>query len=441
VKTFRMGGIHPPEHKTLTAGEPIERFAVPKRVVLPLSQHTGAPCEPVVKKGDAVKTGQLIADSPKPISAPIHASITGIVKAIDHFNHPLGPKVMSIVIGGDGEDEWIEGVNPAFFERDAPVDVDFSRAAEFKRKTRAAGIVGLGGAAFPTHIKLSPPTDKPIDTVILNGAECEPYLTADHRLMLERPRSIFLGLKIIMVILGVHNGVIAIESNKPDAIGAMRAQCNGAPGIRVEVCKTKYPEGGEKQLINAITGREVPSGKLPMEVGCVVQNVGTAAAIYEAIALNKPLIERVVTITGSAVSHPKNLLVRIGTPFNTLLEYCGYDNSDENKVVMGGPMMGKAQKYLDVPVVKGTSGILCIAATDVVVLTDRPCIHCGRCVETCPMGLNPTELASLVENRQCDDLLKLGLMDCMECGACAYVCPARRQLVHWIRLGKMEVGR
>jgi len=445
MKTFNMGGVHPPEMKDITANNPTEKFAIPKMVVLPLSQHTGAPCEPLVKKGDRVKTGQKIADSDKPISAPIHASITGTVTAIEHRYHPLGPRMKSIVIEGDGTDEWIEGINPSLLDKDAPLDVDFSRSAEFKQKIRDAGIVGMGGAAFPTHIKISPPPDKKIDILIINGAECEPYLTSDHRLMLERPRSIILGTRIIMEILGVKETYIAIEANKPDAIKTLQQLCgefsaSGAP-IQIAVCETKYPEGGEKQLINAITGREVPSGKLPMDAGCLVQNVGTASAIYEAIVLNKPMIDRILTVAGSAISRPKNLLVRLGTSFKEILDYCGYDNADGNAVIMGGPLMGKAQKYLDVPVVKGASGIVCLSGKDVVVLTHRPCLHCGKCVEVCPMGLNPTQLALLAEFREYDDLLKEGLMDCMECGACGYECPARRQLVQWIRVGKMEARR
>jgi len=441
LKTFNMGGVHPAEMKEITAGSPIERFGIPGRVILPLSQHLGTPCEPLVKKGDAVKTGQLIADCNKPVSAPIHASITGTVKTIEHMYHPLGARIKSIVIEGDGTDVWADGINPALLERDAPVEVDFTKSGEFLTKIRNGGIVGMGGAGFPTHVKLSPPADKKIDTLIINGAECEPNLTADHRLMLERPRSVFFGALIFREILKPERVIIAIEANKPDAIEAMRKMCEGHRDIQVEVCETRYPEGGEKQLINAVTGREVPSGKLPMEAGCIVQNVGTAAAAYEAIALNKPLIERILTVTGSAVSHPKNLLVRIGTPFRSLLEYCGYDDSDGNKVIMGGPMMGKAQEYLSVPVVKGTSGIIGMRASDVVIFEHRPCIRCGQCVEVCPMGLNPTLLASSVESEDLDDLLKNGLMDCMECGACAYICPAHRQLVHWIAVGKMKVRR
>ena len=441
LKTFKMGGVHPLENKERTAGLPIERFAAPKKAAIPLSMHLGAPCEPIVKKGESVRTGQKIADSDKAVSAPIHASITGTVKAIEHFNHPLGPRVRSIIIEGDGTDTWIEGVEPSLFDKDAPCEVDFSKSAEFLSKIREAGIVGMGGATFPTHIKLSPPPDKKIDTLILNGAECEPYLTADHVLMLERPRSILLGMRIMQEILKVQNVIISIENNKPDAVEAMRKAAEGYADVTIAVCQTRYPEGGEKQLINAVLGREVPSGKLPMEVGSVVQNVGTAFAVYEAVALHKPLIERVLTVTGPAIRHPKNLLARIGTPFKDILNYCGYEDQENNKVIMGGPMMGKAQKYLDVPVVKGTSGILGITAEEVVVMEHRPCIRCGQCVQACPMGLNPTLLAASVENEDMDDLLKNGLMDCMECGACAFICPSQRQLVHWIAVGKMRVKR
>ena len=436
-----MGGVHPPEEKQHSAGSPIERFAIPEMVVLPVSQHLGAPCDPLVKKGDEVKTGQKIAESEKAVSAPIHATISGKVKAVEHRNHPLGPQVTSIVIQGSGEDEWAEGVDPSNFDKDAPKDVDFSNVKEFKTKIREAGIVGLGGAAFPTHIKLSPPPDKPIDTLIINGAECEPFLTADHRMMLERPKTIYLGAKIIREILGIKNVIVAIEKNKPDAIRIMQEVAEKDSDIKIAVCETKYPEGGEKQLINAITGREVPSGKLPMEVGCVVQNVGTAAAVYEAVALNKPLIERVLTVTGTATADPKNLMVRLGTPFKDLLEYCNVKLDDHSAIIMGGPMMGKSQKYPDVPVVKGTSGIVCMKPEDVQHQEHRPCLRCGQCVEVCPMGLNPTQLALKAENREYENLLDSGLMDCMECGSCAFICPSHRQLVHWIRVGKMEVKK
>lgn len=440
MKTFNMGGVHPPDVKTKTSDKSIERYPLPKTVVLPLSMHLGAPCEPLVKKGDTVKTGQKIADSEKAVSAPIHASITGKVKKIEALHHPLGPRYRSILIEGDGEDEWIEGVDPSMFDKDAPKDVDFSKVSEFKQKIREAGIVGLGGAAFPTHIKLSPPGDKKIDTLIINGAECEPFLTADHRLMLEKPRTIIFGTRIIAEILGVKNIYLAIESNKPDAIEALKPLA-GEFDINMASCETKYPEGGEKQLINAVTGREVPSGKLPLEVGCVVQNVGTVAAVYEAVALNKPLVERVLTVTGTAVKNPRNLLVRLGTSFSELLEYCGYEKEDKSEIIMGGPMMGKAQKYIDVPVVKGTSGIVALKPEDVVVLEHRPCIRCGQCVSACPMGLNPTSLAIRVEKQEYEDLMKDGIMDCMECGSCSFICPSKRRLVHWIRVGKMEVKK
>ncbi len=440
LKTFKKGGVHPAEQKAITEGIAIECLPVPKKAVLPVSQHLGAPCNPCVKKGDTVKTGQLVADSDKAVSAPIHSSITGKVTAVEHRNHPLGPRVMSIVIEGDGSDEWAEGMDSSLFDKDAPREIDMSGKDSFRKIIRDAGIVGMGGAAFPTHIKLSPPPDKKIDTLIINGAECEPYLTADHRLMLERPNSVLQGVRIFREILGAEKVYIAIEANKPDAVKLL-APLAGKYGFEVAVCQTKYPEGGEKQLINALTGRETPSGGLPMDVGCVVQNVGTAAAVYEAVALGKPLIERIVTVTGSAVGKPKNLMVRMGTAFRELLDFCAYEGHDGDKVIMGGPMMGKAQKYLDVPVVKGTSGIVCVRAEDIITMDHRPCLHCGQCVTVCPMGLNPSELALRAEFREYDDLLKIGLMDCMECGGCAFICPARRHLVHWIRVGKMEVKR
>jgi electron transport complex protein RnfC len=379
-----------------------------------------------------VKKGQLIGSPPSFVSAPVHSSISGKVVAISDFPQPSGRMVPSVVIESDGKDEGIPfSDNPDYLN----LDVD-----EIKDRIKNAGIVGLGGAAFPTSVKLSPPKEKPVDTVILNGAECEPYLTADHRLMVERSQEIVMGLKLIMKALGVAEGYIGIENNKPDAIKAMEEGASGEPDIKVLTLKVKYPQGAEKMLIKAVKGREVPSKGLPMDVGVVVQNVGTALAIYEAVRYNKPLIERVVTVTGNGVKEHKNLMVRIGTLISELIEQCGGLTEDAAKVISGGPMMGFAQWSLDVPVVKGTSGIL--------VLTEKECIHtdeyfacirCGSCIDICPMGLNPSMLSILSEKGRYEETKEYNVFDCFECGSCAYVCPSNRPMVQFMRLAKSQV--
>ncbi len=366
------------------------------------------------------------------VSAPVHSSISGKVIAISEFPQPSGRMVSSVVIESDGKDEGIP------FD-DNPDYLNLS-ADEIKTRIKNAGIVGLGGAAFPTNVKLSPPKEKPIDTVILNGAECEPYLTADHRLMLERPREIVNGLKIIMKSLGVKEGYIGIENNKPDAIKTMKDAVSGEAGIKVFSLKVKYPQGAEKMLIKAIKGREVPSKGLPMDVGVVVQNVGTALAVYEAVRYNKPLIERVVTVTGRGVKNPRNLLVRIGTLVSELVEQCGGLAEDAAKVISGGPMMGFAQWSLDVPVVKGTSGILILTEKEDVSSGEYySCIRCGSCIDVCPMGLNPSMLSILSEKGRYEETKEYNIFDCFECGSCAYVCPANRPMVQFMRLAKSQI--
>jgi len=430
--TFPVGGIHPPEEKQYTEQKGIENLPLPKRVIIPLQQHIGAPCEALVKAKETVSVGQPIGGAKGFVSAPVHASISGTVTAVAPMPHAIGRDVPSIVIESDGEDRKFEGLSGCEdFLSLSPEDL--------KAKIQAGGIVGMGGATFPTHVKLSPPKEKPIDTVIVNGVECEPFLTADHRLMLETPEKILGGLSILMKVLGVSRGVVGIEKNKPDAIEVMAKAAAPLPGIEVAPLKVKYPQGAEKQLIKAILNREVPSGGLPMDVGVVVQNVGTAAAIYHTVHDGMPLIERVTTVTGPGIREPKNLRVRIGTPFSELIDYCGGFKGKKGKVISGGPMMGMTQYSLEVPVITGTSGILVFREEDLKLKDSHPCIRCGKCVEACPMQINPSLLGVYVEAGVMDELEGNRILDCIECGSCAFICPAARPLVHLIRFGKSEV--
>ncbi len=429
--TFR-GGVHPPEEKKLAQHKAIETLPLPERVFVPLSQHTGAPAKPVVKKGDEVKKGQLIAEPAGFISAGIHSPVAGVVKNITDYPHPFGNLQPAIEIEVKGEQELESGLEPI-------PDFENADPEKLKERVKQAGIVGMGGATFPTYVKLSPPEGKIIDTVILNGAECEPYITADHRLMLEKPEKIIGGLKIIMKILGVKQAFIGIEVNKPDAIVKMENLVQDLSGVNVIVLKVKYPQGAEKQLIKAILGREVPSGGLPMDVGALVQNVATACAIYEAVAEGKPLIERVVTVTGRAINEPKNLLVPIGTPIQNLIDYCGGFSSRPGKVILGGPMMGLAQSSLDVPVIKGTNAVLVMRDDEVDLTSPGPCIRCGRCVRNCPMNLLPGIIGLFVRKDRIEEAEELRVMDCIECGCCAYGCPSHIPLVQLFRYAKSEI--
>lgn len=432
LKTFR-GGIHPSYNKTLTSNKPIEKANLPKLVIIPLGQHVGAPCEPIVKAGDLVKRGQKIGEAKAFVSAPIHASISGEVKAVEPKPHPGGGMVMSVVIESDGKDELFAEVKPQ-------KSLEELSPEEIKNLIREAGIVGMGGAGFPTQVKLSPPKEKTIDTIIVNGAECEPYLTADHRLMLERPEDVVFGLEVILKATGVKKGIIAIEDNKPDAAAAIKKAAAGRENIEVVSMATKYPQGGEKQLINAVTGREVPSRGLPMDVNVIVDNAGTCAAIAQAVKTGMPLIERILTVTGSGIKEPKNLLVKIGTPFGEILEQCGGVKEKTGKVVMGGPMMGLSQSSMEVPVIKGTSGILVLEASDVRLAEQSPCIRCARCVDACPIHLLPTNLGKLAEKSMWPEAEQYHALDCIECGCCAYVCPAHIPLTQLIRLAKNQIA-
>lgn len=425
------GGIHPPHFKKQTEKIALAHAELPKLVTIPLQQHIGAPCQPVVKVGDLVKVGQVIGQAEAFVSAPIHSSVSGTVKKIGKFQAP-GGATTCVVIEADGEDAWDESIQPTqdWLQLDSK---------DLLRKVKEAGITGMGGASFPTHVKLSPPADKPIDVVILNGAECEPYLTADHRLMLETPEKVVTGLKIMMRIVGVSTGYIGIENNKMDAVAAMQKAVADEPGIEVRVMQAKYPQGDEKRLINATTGRVVPSGALPMEVGCVVSNVGTAAAVATAIVEGKPVVERIVTITGTAVNEPKNLIVRIGTPFNEVIEQCGGYKGTPGKLLMGGPMMGLAQYTDEVPVIKGTSGILILNEEDARLPEPSACIRCGKCVDACPVNLLPLYISRFSLNRNFEVAEEYHAMDCIECGSCSFVCPAKRPLVEAIRVSKREI--
>jgi len=428
------GGVHPPHNKSQTEQLPITILPPPPKVIIPLSQHIGAPAKLVVKRGDEVKVGQLLGEAGGFVSAPVYASVSGKVTSVGVAPHPLGHRVISVEIENDGQDTMVE------FK---PLDRPWRDLApgELVNAVSAAGIVGMGGASFPTHVKLSPPSEKKIDTLIINGAECEPYLTADHRLMLEKAEELLDGTLILRKILSAEQVFIGIETNKPDAIAHISELISSSDqysAITIAKLKPKYPQGGEKQLINAITKRQVPSGGLPMDVGCVVQNVGTACAVYEAITKGIPLYQRVVTVTGSAVKKPSNLLVRIGTPVEYVLKACEVDMSQAAKVIMGGPMMGLSQPDLTAPVIKSTSGLL-VHDSLVPGVAQTDCISCGNCVKACPIHLTPSFIAKYIEHGKYEEADEWGVLDCVECGSCAYVCPAKINLVHFMKLGKFHV--
>jgi len=396
-------------------------------LVIPLSQHIGAPAELCVAVGDLVKKGQMLGQAKGFVSVPVHASTSGEIVAIEPRLHPSGRLLPSVVIKPDGDDVWLENLPAA--------DPHALSAEQIKDRLRDAGIVGLGGATFPAHVKLSPPEEKPIDCLIINGVECEPYLTADHRLMLEDPEKVLQGVDILRQVLHVNHVYIGIEANKPDAIQLMTEKCAGTD-VQVVPLEVKYPQGAEKQLILAITGREVPSGCLPMEVGVVVQNVGTAAAVADAIVNGYPLIERICTVTGSGVSEPKNLRIRIGTPLQHLVDYCGGLSGDPAKLIMGGPMMGMTQLSLEVPATRGTSGLLIFRDGDIDLHEEGPCIRCARCVRACPANLLPTTIAAYSRLDMFEEAEQHHAMDCIECGCCSYSCPSLIPLVQTLRHAK-----
>ena len=425
------GGVHPKDSKALSASKPIQNAPLLDSYKVIMHQNIGAPPELVVKKGDEVKKGDLLAKAGGFVSVPLHAPTSGTIKAIGKCPGPTGMNVPAIEITADGEDVWGAPFIPIADWKNCDPSV-------LKQRVWDAGIVGMGGAGFPAHVKLSPPEGKVIDTLILNGAECEPYLTADHRLMLEQAEEVVRGAAIIARILGLETAVIGIEENKPDAIAKLN-EVAGKYNITVQALPVNYPQGAEKQLIYAITGREVPIGKLPMDVHCVVQNVASAVAIAEAVVKGRPSIDRITTVTGKPVVNPGNWRFRIGTPLEKALELVGGVNTQPAKLLLGGPMMGIAQSSLGVTVMKNTSGILLIAPDEVSLYTSEPCIRCGRCVEVCPMSILPATISQAVENKRFDWAEELNVLACIECGSCSYVCPSHRPLNQHFKRGKIEI--
>lgn len=433
MKTFPVGGVHPPENK-ITANTPIEYLPLPESVIIPVSQHIGSPATPVVNKGDIVKTGQIIAEGKGFVTSNIHSSVSGKVNKIDSVVDGTGFKQTAVFIDVIG-DEWVDTI-----DRDKEINKEIKLSPEeITKRCFESGVVGLGGATFPSHVKLTIPSGKKCNVLIINGVECEPYLTSDHRVMLEKGEEVLIGVSILMKALKTDRAMIGIENNKPDAIAHLTQLASGFKGITVHPLKVKYPQGAEKQLIKALINREVPSGRLPLDVGAVVHNVGTAFAVYEAVQKNKPLFERVVTVTGKSLSKPGNFVVRIGTPLIRLIEAAGGMPDDTGKVINGGPMMGKAVSNTNVPVVKGMSGVILFPKSESVRDSIRPCIRCAKCVAACALNLEPYLLMSLTEKGLFERAEKERITDCMECGSCSFTCPADRPLLDYIRLGKSTV--
>ncbi len=430
LSTFPKGGVHPPGRKYLASSLPLQNAVIPSISVVPLSQHIGAPAECLVSVGDEVREGMMIGKPTSFVSVAIHSPVPGTVKEIKRIRLPNGVQTDAVCIELAGEFDRL-GKSQETFEWES------MSAKELLDQMAQMGIVGLGGATFPTHVKFSPPKGSKVEFFVLNGVECEPYLCADHRLMIEKTREIFEGLRIIRKILEPDRVLFAIEANKPDAIEVVSAYAREhAPDVEVLPLHVKYPQGDEKQVLKALTGREVPSGGLPIDIGAVVSNVGTVNAIYEAISLKKPLIERGLTVSGGAVKKPGNYKVRIGTPVSQLLEECGGFSRLPQKIVMGGPMMGFSVLDLETPITKGSSGILALTGAEIRSAGETPCIGCGACVSVCPLGLSPTRLYKLVDHMEYNAAADEGLMDCKECGCCGFVCPAHIPLVQGMRLGK-----
>lgn len=433
LRTFSLGGIHPAENK-LSAGKSIEVLELPKQVSILLSQHIGAPATPVVAKGDEVKVGTLIAKSTGFISANIHSSVSGKVAKIEDVFDASGYKKSSILIDVVG-DEWEESIDRS---EDIVRECKLSKE-QIIAKVQEMGIVGLGGATFPSNVKLAPPPTEKAEILIVNAVECEPYLTSDHILMMAHAEEILIGVEIVMKALSVSRCVIGIENNKKDAIKHLTELSKKYNGIEIMPLKVQYPQGGEKQLIDAVIGKQIKSGKLPISAGAVVQNVGTIFAIYEAVQKNKPLFERIVTVTGKKLSNPCNLKVRLGVPIKNLIEKAGGIPEDTGKIIGGGPMMGKALLSADIPVSKGSSGILLLSKEESQRKPMQNCIRCAKCVDVCPMGLNPALLMTAVNFKEWDLSEGNYIVDCIECGSCSYTCPANRPLLDYIRMGKQTV--
>ncbi len=432
--TFR-GGIHPEYMKDETANKPIISLPAPETLVFPMQQHIGAPAVPCVNVGDRVVVGQRIGEAQGFVSAHIHSSVSGTVEAIEPRLHPNGNMVMSIVIKNDGLDEKHPDIKPR-------EGVENLTPKEIVDIVREAGIVGMGGATFPTHVKLSPPPDKQIEYVIVNGAECEPYLTSDHRAMLETTGEVIEGLKLLMKIFGLKTGYVGIEANKPDAIERMTEFAEREEDVEIKIIKlkTKYPQGSEKQLIKAVTGREVPPGKLPMDVGVIVDNVDTVAAIARAVHFGKPVTRRIVTVGGDCVVNPSNFRVKIGSSMEYVLSKSGSFKKTPAKIIMGGPMMGLAVPDITVPIIKGSSGVLAFGAAVSKPNRTSDCLRCGKCVAGCPMQLVPSALKDAAVSGDLEKLEKLNVMDCLGCGACTYMCPAEQNPLQYIRTGKAKLA-
>ena len=462
MKTFNMGGVHPHDNK-LSARKPFQTVGLPDVAIFPLEQHIGAPAQPIVAVGDKVLAGQMIAQAGGFVSAPVHSSVSGTVQKIATFTDGWGYEKMAIYIKVEGS-EWVENRQT---NNKLRTECNLS-SEEIIKKIADAGIVGLGGACFPTHVKLTPPKDSTVDTLIINAVECEPYLTHNHQLMLEKPAEVIMGVRILMQALNIKKAIIGIEANKMDAVELLKGELikekgeclhevsannNSVPEpvdvlltdrekgaeIKVVPLQMKYPQGGEKQLIDALTGRKVPNGAIPAAVGCVVQNVGTAFAVYEAVQLNKPLTEVMMTVTGPSVSNPGNFIVRIGTPIEKVLEMAGGIPADTGKIIGGGPMMGKTYNHTNHPVNKRSSGLLLLPEAQAQPLEEKNCIRCGKCVQNCPMGLAPYLLATQGELALWDDMETEQVMNCIECGCCTFTCPSNRPLLDYIRYGKQTV--
>lgn len=435
MNTFRIGGVHPHDNKQYSAHQPITECPLPQKAIIPLVQHIGAPAQPVVEKGQKVKVGELIAKAGGFVSANIHSPFSGTITKIDSTLDAWGMRMPAIFMDVEG-DEWLDNIDrtPALvrecqLEGKAIVD-----------KIAEAGIVGLGGACFPTHVKLLPPPGKKAEVLIVNGVECEPYLTCDHQLMLEHGEEIIVGIQILIRALNIQKAIIGIEKNKPDAIKHMQDLASKVLGVEVKPLKLKYPQGGEKQLIDACIGRQVPSGALPIEVGAVVDNVATIYAVYEAVQKNKPLISRVMTVTGKSMTKPGNYSVRFGTPLSDVVALAGGVPEDTGKIIGGGPMMGRAMNNINMPANKRVSGLLFMPESESLRVEPENCIRCGKCVSACPMGLEPYLLSKQAQLQMWDEMEHHSVMDCIECGCCLYTCPSHQPLLDYIRMGKAKVG-
>ena len=435
MNTFRIGGVHPHDNKKYSANQPIIDCPLPQKAIIPLIQHIGAPAQPVIQIGDKVRVGQLLAKAGGFVSAPIHSPFSGTITKIDATVDAWGLRVPAIFM--DVEDDlWVDGID----RTDKLVREGLLDPKEIIDRITAAGIVGLGGACFPTHVKLLPPPGKKAEVLIVNGVECEPYLTCDHQLMLERSEEIIIGIQLLMRALGIQRAIIGIEKNKPDAIAVMQKLASRTLGVSVKALNLKYPQGGEKQLIDACIGRQVPSGALPIEVGAVVDNVATVFAVYEAVLKRKPLISRVITITGKSMGKPGNYRVRFGTPLSDVVALAGGVPENTGKIIGGGPMMGRAMNNLDMPANKRISGLLFMPEEEARRIEPENCIRCAKCVGSCPMGLEPYLLARQAEMQLWDEMEDHNIMDCIECGCCTFTCPSHRPLLDYVRLGKATVG-